>query len=204
MTIVNDVDAVVEWLESEVCPKVALKRPANVEQSGGYGYELVRPSAFAMFLPGGKDRLPPGAVTEHPSVLVQLVSGEDRPASCDRAIKLRFHLSAWDPGIHGQDVLNPTRLPDGTLVYAQGGEGGLRRSEDGWHDAWSFLDVLVASLRSTAVIGGVLSLDRSRPVSFGMYEEQGAIVDYYPFFFAWAEADFVESAPASPFLAEYL
>ena len=51
MAIVNDLNKIRDWLQTEVCDKIKLKLPKDDKADGGYEYELVNPAAFALFVP---------------------------------------------------------------------------------------------------------------------------------------------------------
>lgn len=178
MSVVSIVDQVTAWVREEVCNSVRLKAPPKDERGpvdGDYSYELVTPAAFSLFVPT-EDKLPPGAVNV-PSVCVRLASGaEDRSGG---SLGLELCFSAWDPGLHVRDVFSPEngnwRPDSGT---------GFQRDGGGWRDVWNFVDTALGRLRNTETLGGVL-LDRSVPIKYGPMTEQGAIVDFYPYWFAW-------------------
>jgi hypothetical protein len=56
---------------------------------------------------------------------------------------------------------------------------------DGWRDAWNFVDIALRAVESTVVIGNEFTIDRSSPVKYGPLVEQDAIVESYPFWYAW-------------------
>ena len=58
-------------------------------------------------------------------------------------------------------------------------------------------------LRNARDVGG-LSIDRSRPVRFGPYSEQGAIPDLCPFWFAWVEVGLYRGQASPTYLQDYL
>lgn len=199
MGAVRAVEAVMAWLEDRVCPLVELKEPPDRGRDDeSYPFRTVHPAVLGMYWPPGRQMAAPAQRGPHPGALVQLVEGSETAAPRKASMRFRIHLSAWNPGPHGPDAWEPRP------------EGGFERSSersfapgyaDGWRDAWNFLDTVRRELRHADSIGGALSIDRSQPVAFGPYEEQGAIIDLYPYFFAWVEFAAVEAA-ASPAWAE--
>ena len=103
MSIVNSIETVRGWLNTEVCPLVKLKLPDDNATDASYPYKLVNPAAFSLFVPS-KDRTPPKVAAPIPSVCVQLTQGEDDLIEHTRGIKIRLCFSAWDPGYHGPDI----------------------------------------------------------------------------------------------------
>ena len=75
MSIVNSIETVRGWLNTEVCPLVKLKLPDDNATDASYPYKLVNPAAFSLFVPS-KDRTPPKVAAPIPSVCVQLTQGE--------------------------------------------------------------------------------------------------------------------------------
>ena len=55
MSIVNSIETVRGWLNTEVCPLVKLKLPDDNATDASYPYKLVNPAAFSLFVPS-KDR----------------------------------------------------------------------------------------------------------------------------------------------------
>ena len=205
MAVVTDVQCVMDWLAETVCPKVELKLPPEDWRdvdAADYAYELVHPAVHGMYWPTGPQMVAPPYLFSHPGILVQVADGEDSVAERAQTMTVRMHLSAWNPGLHGRDVWVPSDGPGGGYVRREADEFAPSY-DDGWRDAWSFVDVLVRELRNARDVGG-LSIDRSRPVRFGPYSEQGAIPDLYPFWFVWVEATFVRGQASPTFLQDYL
>lgn len=203
MAVVQDVQCVMDWLAEEVCPKVSLKAvPEDWRDEDGsrYDYQLVRPVVHGMYWPTGPQMVAPPYLFSHPGVLVQVTDGEDSIAERTESVTVRLHLSAWNPGLHGRDVWEPS--PDGGFVRREADEFAPSY-DDGWRDAWSFVDVVVRELRNARDVHG-LTVDRSQPVRFGPYSEQGSIPDLYPFWFAWVEVALYRGQASPTFLQDYL
>lgn len=183
MAIVDMMEKVTAWAQEAICAKVKLKLPNDkaVDASYNEGYTLVHPAAFPLYVPT-KDRIAPRVAAPIPSLCVQLLSGQDK---ADKGtMRLRFMLNAWDPGLHGPDVFHPAG--DGQYTQWNGEEAMAyyeRRSE-GWHDVWHFVDTALRELESTAIVGG-FRLVREAGIEYGPLQEDGAIPDYYPYWFAW-------------------
>ena len=205
MAIVTDVQCVMDWLAEEVCPRVELKLPPEDWRdvdAADYAYQLVHPAVHGMYWPTGPQMVAPPYLFQHPGILVQVTDGEDSVAERTQTMTVRMHLSAWNPGLHGRDVWVPSDGPGGGYVRREADEFAPSY-DDGWRDAWSFVDVLVRELRNASDVGG-LSVDRSRPVRFGPYSEQGSIPDLYPFWFAWVEVALYRGQASPNFLQDYL
>lgn len=186
MTIVDTLDTVSEWLKDNVCAKVSLKPHSFDDQTAAYDKKLVHPSVFALYVPTSKTK-PPDVVATSPSICVQITDGTDGAFDRTRTIKLRLSFSAWDPGIHSQDVFFPTEGNPGHYHQEDPGQKGkLTPTHTGWRDVWNFVDTALRVIETSRTCGGY-PLDPSTPVRFGAYDEAGDIADYYPFWFAWIE-----------------
>lgn len=204
MDPVSDVQRVMDWLAEEVCPLVTLKalpEDWRDEDAASYDYELVHPAVHGMYWPTGPQMVAPPYLFSHPGILVQVTEGEDSLAERRTSMTLRLHLSAWNPGLHGRDVWEPDPSR-GCFVRREADEFSPGYDE-GWRDAWNFLSTIVRELRNARDLHG-LAVDRTRPVRFGPYSEQGAIPDLYPFWFAWVEVSVWDGAAAPTCLQDYL
>lgn len=175
MTVVNILDTLTAWAQERICSQVRLKVPPDNEiepDDAGYEYRTTNPAAFPMYVPT-KEKLPPGVLSPIPSVCVRFVKGADNMAEGQGNIGVQLCFSAWNPGLHKQDIV------DGPPADAD-----FKRSSDGWRDAWNMVDVALREIESVTEINGLL-IDRSTPVEFGPMTEQESIPDFYPFWFAW-------------------
>lgn len=185
MSVVSILDDVKEWIEENVCSKILLKVPPDDQEPNDQDYDhtLATPVAFTFYMPT-KDKLPPPIRSAYPSVCVRFMEGSDNMAASNGSIGIQLCFSAWNPGIHGTDVLEPQE--DGT--YRRWTEPEARtffqRYGEGWRDVWNFVDIALRAVESTTVINGH-EIDTTAPVRFGPMAEQEAIPDYYPFWYAW-------------------
>lgn len=187
MSVVHLIDTLTEWAKVNICDHVLLKVPPDNEapDGEGYEYELAHPAVFPMYVPT-EEKLPPGIHSPFPSICVRFGAGADDAAASQGSIKVEFCFSAWDPGTHGRDQLEPVggagfrRKWTGEEATAY-----FKRNADGWRDVWNFVDVALRALESTVIIGGHYTIDRTKPIEFGPLKEQEAIADFYPFWFAW-------------------
>lgn len=183
MTIVDSLNEVADWLNNTACQKFMFKVPPDNPRTpvdDGYSYETTHPHAFPMFIPA-KDKVPPGIISNIPSICVQLVKGEDDNAQQERTMSINLGISCWNPGIHAKDWFYPNgKRPEKPEKF--------KIAEDGWMDAWNLVDDITRRLGSTSHIGG-LEIIKSKPVTFGPYKEQDAIPDFYPMWFAWIQFD---------------
>lgn len=203
MSVVDDLHGVMGWLRDTVCPLVSLKQAPDIGEKGEeeYDFRTVHPRVYGMYWPVGNAARQPDLKTPHPGILVQLSEGSESGRDMQKTYKVRLHLSAWNPGLHGPDVWYPKEGPGPLeLRYVRGAEGTYEDGYDGWQDAWSFLDTLLREVREARDIGG-LSLDRSQDVAFGPYSDQGAIIDLYPYWFCWVDLT-LRSAVSPPTWAE--
>lgn len=186
MTITDSVIKIADWMNEGVCKKFKFKKPPEEgsPMNDKYQYEEIHPYAFPVFMPA-TDKLPPNIKSNVPSVVVQIVSGEDNIVQGKRDITMNLAISCWNPGIHSKDIYYPC-VPDVPGKY--------KSAYDGWMDVWNFTDALLRELESTDYING-MSVQGN--ISFGPYKEQEVIADYYPFWYAWIQfmvrTDFVRN-----------
>lgn len=168
MTIVQCIEAIADWLNENVCPKIKLKRPNDEQQDDAYSYEEVNPTAFPMLLPGN-DKLAAGLDTQFPSILVQLLEGAQDLTKANDRMSIQLSFVVWNPGEHASET----------------DAGTFRRSADGWKDVWSFLDRTLAEIENAEYMGG-LRFVKEAGVKYGQFTKDGQISDTYPYFYAWA------------------
>ena len=176
MTITRTIDQICEWLNTNVCPNVELKRPPEDGKATNkkYEYELAHPYAFPLYLPS-KDKLPPTVKTTFPAICVQLEYGNDLEHNREMNINLSF--GSWNPGIHPNDWLYPYGdKPE---------EGDFTNEVEGWRDLWNFIDYTVTAIESTGYLGEDVEIVKNEPLEFGPYKEQDEIVSYYPWWFGY-------------------
>lgn len=181
MTIVDSLMKIADWLNENSCRKFKFKVPPDDQRepiNDKYAYEKIHPHAFPMYVPT-KDKLPPQIRSNMPSVCVQFIQGADDTAGMRREMNINLGISCWNPGIHALDIYYPKdSKPSEPEKY--------KSRQDGWMDAWNFVDDIVRMLGSTNSIDG-LEIVRSKNITFGPYKEQEAIPDYYPHWFAWIQ-----------------
>lgn len=177
MTIVRTIDQICEWLNTNVCPNIELKKPPGDREATNkkYEYELIHPYAFPLYVPT-KDKLPPNVQTIIPSICVQLEYGSDTRNNREMNISLGF--SAWNPGIHPDDWI----LPEGTeTIFRE----ALSNAAEGWRDTYNFVDYTITQLEQTTYLGDDVEIMLNEPIEFGPYKDQDSIVSYYPHWFAY-------------------
>lgn len=187
MSIVNSIEIVREWLAANVCPLVQLKLPDDNATDASYPYKLVNPAAFSLFIPS-KDRTPPKIAAPIPSVCVQIVQGKDDMIASTRGIKIRLCFAAWDPGYHGPDIFKPTGGGSGSYIQWNDEEAKalFLKNGEGWRDVWNFVDTALREIEDAEYING-LRLVKEDGITFGLFTEQDAVPDFYPFWYAWVE-----------------
>lgn len=184
-TVVGTLDTVTAWVQKNICDKVKLKKPPLDETGAtdaGYEYELVTPHAFSFYVPT-QDKISLPAVAPIPSVCVRIYDGEIDLTAKENSTKIELLLATWNPGTHGEDILNP--VDSGTFKEWTGAEADayFQKNGDGWRDAWCMVDAALREIGNTTNIDG-LEIDRSVPVKYSPLKEQEAIPDFYPFWFA--------------------
>lgn len=183
MSIVNDLNKIRDWLQSEVCDKIKLKLPADNNADGGYKYELVNPAAFALFTPT-KDRMPPNVRAPIPSVCIRIKEGVHQKGT--NTMQLILSFCTWNPGIHRQDNFVPVEEGAGIKGYNISATAEYKRSIDGWQDVYSFMDVTLRALENAAYIAG-MRLVTENGIKYGMTSDTDGLDDFYPYWLGWIE-----------------
>lgn len=188
MSIVYRLDKVAKWAQDTICSKVKLKLPDDDRNDGTYGVQLVSPGVFVLYVPT-KDRMPPKATAPIPSLCVQLVEGSEDMTKNSGRMKLRFSLSAWNPGTHKEgELFIPYRDESGNLYYKAWTSDDVKekfiRNAEGWRDVWNFADTALRELEAAEYIEG-LRLVKEDGITYGPYQDDGAFTDFYPYWFAW-------------------
>lgn len=188
MTLVDSIDRVVEWLNTNVCGQISLKVPDDYRNDTSYDVEFVNPAAFPLYVPG-KDRLPPSIPAPIPSVCVQLMEGNDDLRAKKRQLQIRLCLACWNPGEHGGEVHHPkpnASALGGYSYYRATGEAAQTyvRNMEGWRDSFNFADLVLRELEGAEYIAGH-RLVKEAGIKFGLFTEDGNIWDYYPYWHNW-------------------
>jgi len=202
MAITSDLDKIVEWFKTEVCPKMQLKVPDDANNDGGYGVKTTTPAAFAMYIPT-QDHKPPEVAAPIPSICVQILKGKHSPAQHMGQLTIQLALAAWNPGEHGGEKAVPVEDPDalGGYTYTKTQSEEFKRSNEGWRDVWNMTDKVLAALENTEYIAD-MRLVKENNIEYGPFTEDGAIVSYYPYWFCWVQFT-LEHGLARKILAEY-
>ena len=188
MTLVQSIDKIVEWMNTNVCDHITFKLPDDFKNDAEYGVEYVKPAAFPLYVPG-KDRLPPNIPAPIPSVCVQLTEGSDDLLQKNRQLQIRLCLACWNPGEHSDELWR--RNKDGDALgrcsyYRVTGEAAqtYARNMKGWRDSFNFVDLILRELEVAEYIAGH-RLVKESGIKYGLFTEEGNIWDYYPYWHSW-------------------
>lgn len=187
MNVVQILDDVTSWAQTNICDIVQLKVPPEDDAEAvdqDYTYDLANPTAFTLFVPS-KDKLPALVKSSVPYLCVKFVEGSDMLDGKGNggSITLQFILCTWDPGLHSKDYFTYV----GGVDYEQNGDDKtFVRSSGGWRDAWNFLDTARRVIESSTSVAGY-ELDVSSGVQFGPWEEMDGSNDFYPFWLSWLQ-----------------
>lgn len=160
-TTIDILESLQKWLQDKVCSQFKFKKPDDENVSGAYNYTLVNPSVFLMF-PPSKDVNNNNAVI--PSVTIQFDNRTDTPTTNEGIMHVRLNFATWDPGMHTND--------------------GFKRNVEGWRDVLNFVEATLQELKNTEFVDGIRVL-KERGIESGPISEQGAIIDFYPYWFAY-------------------
>ena len=185
MSVTHLIDTLTEWAQTNICAHIQLKQAPGLEEpeDRDYNYNLVNPVAFPMYVPTS-EKLPPNIHAPFPSLCVRFVKGADNIVEHTGAVDVQFCFSAWNPGTHGRDILNPA---EGNTYRPWSGleaRNYFKANGDGWRDVYNFVDIALRAVESAEFIGN-FAIDKSAPVEFGPLTEQESIPDFYPLWFAW-------------------
>lgn len=186
MSVVKVLDTLTEWAQGNICDKIKLKQPPDdldAAVDADYKYTLVRPVAFPMYVPTA-EKNPPNFHAPYPSLCVRFMQGQDDAASKDGALDVQFCFSAWNPGTHGPDILQPAGDMSFRAWSGKDAAAYFQRNGEGWRDVWNFVDIALRAVEGVTHIGGY-TIDTATPIKFGPMAEQESIPDFYPYWFAW-------------------
>lgn len=185
MSVVNLIDTLAEWATQNICEHIQLKQAPlpDEPEDGGYDYKLVHPAVFPMYVPTS-EKLPPNIHAPFPSLCVRFVKGADTVTERTGAVDIQLCFSAWNPGIHGRDILHPVDGKTFRPWTEAEAQTYFRQTSDGWRDVYNFVDIALRAVESVDCIGQY-TIDKSTPVEFGPLAEQESIPDFYPMWFAW-------------------
>lgn len=175
-TIVNTFDLLVEWVDGAIVPRLEYLKPSDDGVIDGYEVEWVHPRVFPNFVPT-EDRIEDGG-HRFPFIAVQLLSGNDlaKSSGLERNINVRLVLGVWNPGHFNDGVLTP--------------------SMDGWRDVFNGVDVIAGIVESADTIADS-RLDEERGISYGLLDEDGAVLDQYPYFLGRVDFTLQAGKPAN-------
>lgn len=162
MTTINNLEVVADWLREEVCSNLTFKKPNDDNVGCDYDYTLVHPDVHILYAPT-KDILPEKRLVA-PSILVQFDNQRDFPKQSKGLMHFTLGFSIWNPGMHDN--------------------GMYERNGEGWRDVWNFVDYTKDAIEKTELIKHIrVRLDEG--IETGPAKVQGAIADYYPYWFAY-------------------
>lgn len=165
MTIVQCLETITKWLQENVCNKIKLKAAQDNDEEK---FEEVNPTAFTLFQPG-KTQVPPNTKILMPSVVVQLLDGNDDLTQSKARLKLQLSFMAWNPGKH----------------KAEGASVPLEPNADGWKDVWNFVEHALQEIENAEYLNG-LRVVKELGITYGLFTQDNALVDLYPYWGAWA------------------
>lgn len=184
MAIVNDMNKIKDWLQTEVCDKITFKLPSDEIADDGYTYELVHPTAWALFTPS-KDRLPDDIRAPHPSVCIRITDGEHRPQDGTNTMKLILNFCIWNPGTHQKDVLLPVTSETGaTEGYEVSPDAQFQRNAEGWQDLYNFMDFTLRAIENAEYIAD-MRVRAEDGIQYGMTSDKEGLDDFHPYYLGW-------------------
>lgn len=161
-TTVAALEMIQEWLLEEVCPNVEYKKPNDEFQDGTYPYERVHPDVHIMYIPSRDISEIPHSII--PSICVQFEKRNDNAVESKGTMDFRLQFATWNPGRHVN--------------------GTFERNVEGWRDVWNFVDYTLKKIENTEFLKGIRVI-KEVGIECGPISEQGALIDFYPYWFAY-------------------
>lgn len=162
MTVINNLEVVADWLRLNVCEKLTFKKPDDDKVGDSYKYALVHPDVHIMYAPT-KDMMPKNRHVS-PSIIVQFDTQKEYAKSHNGLIYFKLGFTTWNPGIHDN--------------------GKYERNVEGWRDVWNFVECTKEAIKNTEFINHI-RVRLEDGIECGPIKEQGAIADFYPYWFAY-------------------
>jgi len=160
VTTVEILDKIRDWLNSNVCNQIKLKKPSDNDVTH---FELVNPVAYSVYYPAQKPNEDVGV----PSISVIFEEGTDDRETYTLSIRLIFCV--YSPGFHSP-------------------EGEFTPDNEGWRDLLNFMDrTKAAILRSQNLNGITVKTPLTQALSFP--EEQTPSLDPYYFGYVTFDVD---------------
>ena len=203
MTSIKAIHTVKDFLRENVCPNIKYLLP-DKEDGREYIETYVNPQVFAFYEPSN-ERLPEGVEYTTPGIIVQLQQGEDHISANQSNYRLELSFCTWRPGKYTQQ--NNTELCDIaqketqiSIEYSADINRLFTRNEDGWQDVYHFMEETKKAIISAGHIGD-LKFKLDEPVKYGPYTKDGALIDFYPYYYLWMS--FTLETIVTPVTREY-
>ena len=177
MAVVKQLDKIKAWLEAEICPQFKFKQADDENVDATYPYKLVNPNVFILYVPP-KELI--GEANRVPSVCIQFDEGNESMASASGVLNLRLQFATFNPGGH----------------YEKGVDRTFDANTEGWRDVWSLVDYIMKKLRDTELIEDMRVL-KENGIHYGPASDQGAIPNFYPYYYAWVSFSVEYAIPSS-------
>lgn len=189
-TITEAVLALCAMLEEDICPHVLLKRAPAGKDVDEAPPELVHPAVYPLWLPPATDALTQQRRSLYPSICV-MAAGDARIDRAEARLAVTMAIGTWNPGTHASEAGDP-------------GAAGLALDGAGWADGFAVGERIIDRLRRDSSVGGVLTADISAPVKLGPWEENGALIDFWPFYQTRLSFEAVTGRPPSAYQSDFL
>ena len=192
MTMIDTVDAIRDWLEENVCSKLAFKKEplTDAVSDANYKHELVHPQAWPIYQPSIEFVKQGYIPYSCPCVVVQPVNFKYfRNGGQEVTVRLQFLV--WNPGTHVQDVYDPDLDAELMLDNKIGRfkqqnkyeqtlkENRFRIDDDGWRDALLFADTAYIEIKAADNIGGFTLANED--INATPYSEESVSQYFYPY-----------------------
>ena len=205
MNVVDTITQVKKFLETEVCCNLTYLKPSKLDGKD-YNFQYVNPVVWPMYLPTD-DRT--GGEISSPSVVVKFQKTSEELEKLQTNIIIQLEFSIWRPGSYIEETKPEqqgiTVTSSGASVeYRENVIKKFQRDASGWKDLWGFIDYTKSVILEKGLIGNY-QLDLNQKIESGPFTQDGAIVDFHPYYFGWLTFGLKSlSTPISKDIDEFL
>ena len=116
MTIVDAINAIADWLNENVCPKLLFKKADDRNVADSYTLREVHPTAYAMFYPND---LIPEEKRGDPFIVVTPSKGKRDTVSKAERLTVQLSFRTWNPGTHAAELAGKSTACASSPAMAQ-------------------------------------------------------------------------------------
>lgn len=205
MNVVDAIKSVQKFLEDNVVCNVSYLKPSK-KDGKDYDFQYVNPTVWPMYLPSD-DRS--GGEISSPSVIVKFQKTSEEIEKLQSNIIIQLEFNIWRPGSYIEESKPEQKgitvtSTGASVEYQENVIKNFQRDASGWVDLWGFIDYTKSILFEKGLIGNY-QLDLHQKIESGPFTQDGAIVDFHPYYFGWLTFGLKSlSTPISKDIDEFL